>query len=287
MWLWYALAWCGVSVLVAGLHHRIRRLQSSMPSEVEDFLLRFETTLAQRHPRIAYLGLLPGQFTCVLRVNGQETPVPLQEAFRHSQAFPGELSVLVDRLVTDIEEVGLDRVADHDMASIASHILPQIRSRAWLDEQGCFGDSGLVHRTLNDELVVVYVIDDAHTMVFVCRAHLRNWRLAEPDLHNLSIANLHRLGTAGLERASRDAGPLLIESGDGYDAARVLLLEQGVDGLLVAMPDRDTLWVGHEQGQNLASLMATTEAIARTALHPVSGHLYRLKDGQLEVVEQT
>ncbi|MBK8095697.1 MAG: DUF1444 family protein [Planctomycetes bacterium] len=287
MWLWLVLGWCATSVVVAAVHHRIRSVQGAMPAEVEEFLLRLETTLAQRHPEVEYLGLLPGQFTCVLRVNGQETPVALQDAYRHSLAFPDEIATLVDRMVTDIQEVGLDRVGDHDLAGVATHVLPQIRTRGWLDQRGCFGDSGLVHRAINQELVVVYVIDDPQCMVFVCRAHLRNWRLGEADLHNLAIANLHRLGTAGLEQASRAGGPMLLDSGDGYDAARVLLLEQGVDGLLVAMPDRDVLWVGQERGQDLASLMATTEAIARDAAHPVSPHLFRVKAGQLEVVERT
>jgi hypothetical protein len=44
------------------------------------------------------------------------------------------------------------------------------------------------------------------------------------------------------------------------------------------------LWVGQEQGQDLASLMATTEEIARTAAHPVSPTVYRTRGGRLESV---
>src|SRR5690606_24630333 len=125
----------------------------------------------------------------------------------------------------------------------------------------------LVHRPLNDDLATVYVLDDPHCMVFVCREHLRRWRKTETDVHNLALANLARLG-AGVDGASATAEPMVVQSGDGFDAARVLLLEQA-EGLLVAIPDRDTLWIGPENGQNLEQLMATTEAIARQSPHPV------------------
>jgi uncharacterized protein YtpQ (UPF0354 family) len=283
MWLWAFVGWCAVAAVVVLLHRRFRALQPSWTPEVAAFLVRLETELSRARPQVEFAGMLPGQFACLLRLQGQETPVSLHEAYRHAQAFPDAFPRMVERLVRDIREVGLDRVDDLDFAAAAPLLLPQVRSRAWLDEHGCFGDSGLAHTRLNDELVVVYVIDDPHCMVFVCRAHLQRWRKSELDLHNLALANLARLGNAGLDKVGAAAEPLLLQSGDGYDAARVLLLDQ-VDGLLVAIPDRDVLWVGNEKGQDLAELMATTEEIARTAAHPVSSHLWRVRAGQLEPV---
>ena len=102
------------------------------------------------------------------------------------------------------------------------------------------------------------------------------------DLHNLALANLARLGRNGLDEASAEA--VLLQSGDGFDASRVLLLEQQ-EGLLVAVPDRDTLWAGPEDGQNLESLMSATEDIADRAAHPISGKVFRVRDGRLEPVE--
>jgi len=228
---------------------------------------------------------LPDRFACLLRVDGQETPVSLHDAFRHAEAFPEAFPRMVERLLADIREVGLDRVGDLDFADAAPLLRPQVRSRAWLEQQGCFGDSGLAYSRLNDELVTVYVIDDPQCMVFVCRAHLQRWRKTEADVHNLAVANLRRLGTEGLQKASAAGEPLLVQSGDGYDAARVLLLEQA-EGLLVAIPDRDTLWVGGEQSQSLEQLMAATEEMARSAPHPVSPHVWRVKDGQLEAAKE-
>jgi uncharacterized protein YtpQ (UPF0354 family) len=174
----------------------------------------------------------------------------------------------------------LDQVGDVDFAAAAASLLPQVRPRSWLEQQGAFGDSGLVHSPLGADLVTVYVIDDAKSMVFVCREHLRRWRKQVADVHALALSNLARRGPA-LPASIEE--PYVVRSGDGFDAARVLLLEPR-DGLLVAMPDRDTLWVAPESGQDLARLMATMEDVREHAPHPVSGRLYRLTDGRLEPV---
>jgi uncharacterized protein YtpQ (UPF0354 family) len=282
MWVWVTAGWFAIAAGLAWLHHRLHRAAGDLPEEVEAFLVQFENRLTALFPEIQYLGLLPGQFTALLRVRGQDTPVAMHEPFRRAQAFPHAFDAMVEHLVADVEELGLDRVTDHDFAGVATWIMPQLRSREWLTQQGQFGDSGLVHRLLNQELAVVYVIDDPHSMVFVCRAHLRRWHKTEADLHNLAVANLQRLGDAGLQKAGQE--PLLLRTGDGYDAARLLLLDSNVEGLLVAVPERDTLWVAPESGQDLATLMATTEELTRKSPHPISGSLYRVNHGQFETV---
>lgn len=281
MWLWVTTAWLAAAVLVAAIHRRWRRIAAQPTPELAAFMLRFENQLASAHPEIGFLGMLQDRFACLLCVDGQETAVPMHELFRHAEAQPDGFARLVASLLLDIREVGLDRVGDVDFAAAAPLVLPQVRSRAWLEQRGTFGGSGLVHTPLAADLVIVYVIDDARDMVFVCREHLRRWRREATDLHNLAVANLARRGGALPEAALRDGA--LVQTGDGFDAARVLLLD-GRDGLLVAIPDRDTLWVGPETGQNLEQLMATTEAIAASAPHPVSRAVFRVTAGQLEPV---
>jgi hypothetical protein len=283
MWLWVALGWCGIAVVVGMVHRRWRRTTDRFPPEVAAFVLRLENELAAAHPDVAFLGLLPDRFACLLRVDGQETVVGLTELFRHASAQPDGFTRLCARLLADVREVGLDRVGDLDFAAVATQLLPQVRSTDWLATHGRFGDSGLVHTPLNDELVTCYVVDVAASMVFVCRRHLALWRKSVADIHHLALANLQRRGTDGLPKADQPAQAVTLQSGDGFDAARVLLLPPA-DGLLVAIPDRDTLWVGPEQGQNLEQLMATTEAIAEQASHPVSGQLFRVTDGRLAPV---
>lgn len=280
--MWLAVSWCCAAIVLAAVHHRLARPRRAMPREVERFLERLRMELSGHG--IDWLGLLPGQFACLLRVGGQETPVSLHDLYRHAEAFPDRFGAVVARLVGEIREVGLDRVADHDFGLIATTLMPQVRSRAWVEAQGRFGDAALVQRPLAADLAIVYVIDDPHTMVFVCRAHLRRWRRSETDLHRLALANLRARGGAEGMRALVGDDPVLLQTGDGYDAARVLLLEQ-TEGLLVALPDRDTLWVGRERGgAGLAGLMAAAEGMTRAAAHPVSHRLYRLGRRGLEAV---
>jgi uncharacterized protein YtpQ (UPF0354 family) len=284
MWFWIVAAWCATASALAVLHHRLRRADPRLPPGVRGFLCAFELEL-QRHPQVEYLGLLPGQFACLLRVDGQETPVSMQDLFRRVEAFPSTLGSLVDRLVAEIQEVGLDRVSDHEWGGAATAILPQVRNREWVEGHGRFGDAALVSRPLSKDLAIVYVIDDPQAMVFVCRAHLQRWRRSEEDLNRLALANLQRRAGDGLSAAVASREPTLLQTGDGYDAARVLLLDQvdgQVDGLLVAMPDRDVLWVAREEGQDLAQLMSVAEAMARSAPHPVSAGVFRITGGRLE-----
>ncbi len=281
MWLWLTLGWATLALVTAVVHHRWRHVARQPAPEVAAFVLRLENELAATHPGVTFLGMVPQRFACVLRVEGQETMVSLHDAYRLADAEPDRFTRMVAGLLEDIREVGLDRVGDHDFAAAAPQVMPQVRSRAWLDEKGTFGDSGLVHTAMAEGLVTVYVIDDASTMVFVCREHLRRWRKTAADLHNLALTNLARRGGTVPQAPLKE--PVVIQTGDGYDAARSLLLEPK-DGLLVAIPDRDTLWVGPEAGQNLEQLMAVTEAIAEQATHPVSGQVYRVTDGQLEAL---
>ncbi|HIE69988.1 MAG TPA: hypothetical protein EYP98_07330, partial [Planctomycetes bacterium] len=59
------------------------------------------------------------------------------------------------------------------------------------------------------------------------------------------------------------------------------------EGLLVAIPERDTLWIGPEEGQNLEQLMAVTEQISDRSQYPVSPSLFRVKDGRLQPVQES
>lgn len=283
MWAWILGGWAVLSIAAVALYSWLRRPRTSLGPEWLDFLRLFEEELTLRHPDVAYCGLAPNRMAVVIRVQDQETPIPLGQLFRHHQAFPDALAPLVDQVVEDITVAGLDDPSDHAFSDVATDVMPQIRSRAWVDFRR-FGDGGLVYRSLGDDLVVAYVIDDPASMVFICRAHLKQWGRTEEDLYQLASRNLERLCEAEPPVSGGGDG-VLQYNGDGYDAARVLLLDrEDSEGLLVAIPDRDMLWVGADTGQDLARLMAVNEELNRNAAHPVSPRLYRWSRGQLEAV---
>ncbi|MBL8751901.1 MAG: hypothetical protein JNK15_01265, partial [Planctomycetes bacterium] len=182
MWLLLTSGWLVLAIGIAVVHHRWRHVLPQPAPEVAAFGLRLENELAATHPAVEFVGMVPSRFACVLRVDGQETVVSLHDVFRYADAPADRFTRMVANLVADIREVGLDRVDDADFAAAAPQLMPQVRSRVWLDAKGTFGDSGLVHTPFAEGLVVVYVVDDPSTMVFVCREHLRRWRKDVADL---------------------------------------------------------------------------------------------------------
>ena len=75
---------------------------------------------------------------------------------------------------------------------------------------------------------------------------------------------------------------VLVRTGDGFDAARVLLLDRDkIDGLLIGLPERDMLWLGAGEQRGLHGLMTLNAKQARRATHPLSPTLYRMTDGEL------
>lgn len=287
MLVWIGLGWLALGIATAAAFHLLRRhyRPASIPPAVRSFLHRLEDILRAQHPEVVIRGMLPGRFTLVLEVEGQEVPVPLHALYRHASTFPDTLPRMVDTLLQEITAGGLTRQSDHRFADVAASILPQVRGAAWVAERGpAFGDAALVSRVFASDLRVCYVIDDPWSMVFVCRAHLRQWGIDEEALHHLATNNLRRLGGA-LPLPGPDDQPVVLRTGDGYAATRVLLLEpEQAEGLLVALPERDTLWLGGSSADSLPSLMALNREQNEHSAYPVSPVLYRMHDGRLEAV---
>ena len=87
---------------------------------------------------------------------------------------------------------------------------------------------------------------------------------------------------ADLPVPDADDNAVLVRTGDGFGAARVLLLDHDkVEGLLVAMPERDLLWLGVESEARLSRLMAQNEKQSNRSDHPLSAQIYRMTRGEL------
>lgn len=283
MWTWIPI---GCVLLCAGLAFALRRRIAVDPTEdLQAFVDCLTEEFHAQGPDYQVRGVVPGTFTMVLGVRGQEVPVPLDNIHRHFVTFPDQLPQVVRQLLSEIEEVGLETPKDHVFVDAAMRILPQICRLDWVYENGpAFGDSAIVYREFGSDLAICYVIDDPWSMVFVCQAHLKFWGRTEEDIFHLANQNLRRMAGADLALPSVKDGPVRVGEGDGYDAARVLLLDPDqAEGLLIAIPERDSLYLGRENHrQSLTMLMASGES----AEHPVSRELYRIEGQQLVPVSE-
>ena len=275
MWAWFLLGSAAVCAVVAW---RLRYVVGPQSSHgVEGFVEELVAAIHECGPEYVVRSQLPEAGAVVIAVRGQEVPVPLDNLYRHFLRDPASLRDLARQLLDEIEEVGLEQPTDHSFADVAMRLLPQIRSRDWLAARApAFGDSAIVHRELGPDLVLCYVIDDPWSMVFVCRAHLGQWSRTEEDLFHLANQNLRRLSLADVPMPDTEDGPVRIQSGDGYDAARVLLLdpERAAD-LLIAMPSVDSLLLGQPEDRDQLISMLMREDGASPI---VSDLLYRMEE---------
>jgi hypothetical protein len=278
MWVWIAIA---VVLVAAAVAWRMRR-RATPDEDLNAFCEQLTTEIAESGPEYGVRGLVPGTFTMVVSVRGQEVPVPLDNIFRHYLLYPEQIATLARQLLTEIEEVGLEGPEDRLFSDSAMQILPQVCQKDWVFQHGpAFGDGALVHRELGPDLFLCYVIDDPWSVVFLSNAHLRHWGRTEQDMFHLASQNLRRLTDGEVRLPDAKDGPVKIHSGDGYDAARVLLLDPDQAGdLLVAMPERETLYLAREADlESLESLLRVTDQDPFE--HPVSTELYRLEAQRL------
>ena len=77
MWFWIGAAWLAAAWAAVLVHRRWRQRSPEIDPRLATFVLRLENELAQRHPTVRFLGMLPDRFACLLAVDGQETVVVL------------------------------------------------------------------------------------------------------------------------------------------------------------------------------------------------------------------
>ena len=285
--------WCFLAGLLSLLFARsLRRAPyQGVPDEARRFYDRLVRSLSLRHPGVELIGPTQEGFGAVVRVDRQELAVPLGEVFLREKAFPEAFDDTVSRLVVELRE-HLAATGDLLFDEAVEAVLPQIRAEDWIrDNSPAFGDGSLVREEIFESLALCFVIDEGDSMVFVTQGHLRSWGIDLPSLKNLALANLRRLAESegGLpEPSAQESEACVLKSGDGYDAARVLLAldrsVEDVDGLVFAIPDRDTLLVGRKS-EGLAQLMAAVDEEYASAEHPISPRVFEVRERRLTAAE--
>lgn len=226
---------------------------------------------------------MPCSFTVVLRLNGQDTAVPLHRLAQRAQVFPEAMPRLVQQLIDEARERTLDRVDALAFASAATLLVPQVQTTARLAELGPrFGDEALPSMSIGADLVAVLAIARGDHLTFVNHGLLREWGRDFDGLMRLAIDNLRRRTRIALDSiASTEA--VVVDSGDGLDAARVLLLDpMREDGAHFAVPERDLLWLGRTAAGTERELERTVARRFAAAQHPLSPRIYRLVHGRIE-----
>jgi len=276
----WASACLGIAALGVALWPSSRRTERA-------WIRRIRRQVAWRHPDVEWLGEDFEGATIRCRVSGQETVIPVGGLVAACEEDPASFPTLVAAMVRD-ERDRLDDPGRDVWSAVAPYLMPQIRTEAWLTAQKArFGPAALLHRPLGADLVVCYVVDRGDAMTFVARRHARAWGRSLDDVDERALANLAECSEDCAVRTGPGREGTAVSRGDGYDAARVLLLDPfHAEGLLLAVPSRDVLWLaGAEKIVDIGALRREVATVASRAAEPVSAELYTVRRGRLVSAE--
>ena len=144
----------------------------------------------------------------------------------------------------------------------------------------------------DDHLRAMLVLDQPTLVRFLRTLDLVEWRVGLVAARRRALENLdERSADVALLPVDDLPGVFEIATGDGYDAARLLILDRWVPGPLGALavvPARDLLWVAPVDGPSSLELGAMLWSEAREALpevpYPLSGELFWHVEGRLHHV---
>ncbi|HUQ44024.1 MAG TPA: DUF1444 family protein [Candidatus Limnocylindria bacterium] len=200
--------------------------------------------------------------------------------------------------------------AEHDWAAASDHIFPALRPAgtqglrlADLDPSQ-LAQEGLKKHALAlvdpgpADLSIVYVLREPAYDVVINADHLLTWGVATETLRDAAMANLRAWSETApwTDELSGDRRLLSSDTGDGADAARILLPEArakiagqcgGPARVLVALPDRDLLIAGslNPGDGDFASQFATFVAdVAAEAHEPIDRGIFELVGDRHELV---
>ena len=121
---------------------------------------------------------------------------------------------------------------------------------------------------LTDHLVICFVYDLPHTMQFITDETIEKWGVSIYEVLEVAMQNL---AERSFTLCSLDEKVFIVETGDAYDATRLLLKDQirqlPVKGKPIAMPvARDTLLIsGEDDPEGVGIMLAIAEAKAENA----------------------
>ncbi|MFT7580348.1 MAG: hypothetical protein ACI9MR_002017 [Myxococcota bacterium] len=132
----------------------------------------------------------------------------------------------------------------------AASLLPKVErarfARAYnavVNARGDGDDARLFTKPFGAGLIVCYVQDEGWRFRYVVQGRVKGWDTSPDTVHSIARSNLYA-------RHEVDYAAKEVAVGDGYDAARAVMTGDvffdriGKDGVPIAMPSRDLLFVG-------------------------------------------
>ena len=184
-----------------------------------------------------------------VRVREQDVEIDLTNFYESYAANPAQLDAVAQTFARVL--LGeLPERTENDYNALAERVFPMLKKAQLLATVRERNLPMLAYRDFLSDLIITYVIDEQNSVAYINEQHLDRWNVNVQDLHEQALENLARR-TAEIDAVSAGQGEqrlFIFNSGDGYDATRLLLTEvlrgwaRLVPGnLVIGIPNRDFL----------------------------------------------
>lgn len=260
--------------------------------EREQFAFYMERRLSLYDDEVAIVAR--DELALTVSANGRELTIDLDPFYEAYARRPQQIDVVVKTLLGVARGIPAVREA-RDFAVVAAQVRPMLKPVALLLDVRERGVPLPVYREFMADLIITYVIHETNRAAYITDDHLRRWGINAAQLHARAVQNLQRV-TDGVQSVTSGVGDqrlFMFNSGDGYDATRLLLTDvlagwaAKVPGnLVVGVPERDFLIAFSDANQDiLRAISAQIAADAVSKAHGLTEQLFTLARGTISVYE--
>ena len=228
-------------------------------------------------------------FELRLRASGADVAADLGTFYAAYMRDPGQLDVVFETFVRSVLGIQPDR-STSSYSDLSERIYPMIKPLAMLVEVRERRLPMLAYREFLGDLMIAYVIDEDRSVAYINEEHLERWGVSIHDLHAQAVVNLRRRTDANVTYTTVGAGEqrlFIYNSGDGYDAARLLLSDvlsgwaRDLPGqLVIGIPNRDFLIAFSDANPEiLRAVAAQVQADAAQQQYGLTEQLFTLEQG--------
>lgn len=222
--------------------------------------------------------LVRGEDAFSMRINGHV--VSLENIYRVTVLQPEEMKHHIERWVVELlraAEGTPDRTGSY--AELKERIFPMIVA----DRPGV-SPHHAIYRPLLEGLLVAYAIDSDRTITYIPENQFASWNISRDTLDDTALENLVLRSQAMSAHAAQDESGqinlILFQTGDGYDASRILLptlhdrlREHLGSPFSAAIPTRDILLCFRNDTETVERLRTQIAEDYRRMPHQVTDRL--------------
>nr|PZN29638.1 MAG: DUF1444 domain-containing protein [Chloroflexota bacterium] len=261
--------------------------------DLEQFAAYIERRLALNDDEIEVIRREEGVLH--LKVRGRDVRSDLAPIYAAYARNPSQLDTVARNYVRLLLD-DLPARTERDFASLAGRVMPMIKPIELLALVSERKLPMIAYRDFLADLIITYVIDERNSVAYINEEQLDRWGVTVQDLHERALENLRRRTVEQVRYTTLGEGEqqlFIFNSGDGYDATRLLLTEvlaewaRALPGrLVVGIPNRDFLIGFSDANQEiLRGVAAQIQADAAQRDHGLTDQLFTLEGGMIREYE--